>query len=206
MQAFSTQHIRAALLAQPSTSEQTWCSDLDLQGDYEALPPLAHLKSAAILLPLVQHSQSCNVLLTQRTSHLNHHPGQICFPGGRQEAHDPDLLHTALRETWEEIGLSRTHIEIAGFLDNYITGSGFLITPAVGFVRNDFQLKLDDFEVADVFEMPLSFILDPANHQQQEHEFKGQMRRYYQFDYQGRIVWGATAGILMNFYRRLCAV
>ena len=179
-------------------------------GDHELNPfmrdwvdPEERLKPAAVLVPLVEHNTGLTVLLTKRTDHLHHHAGQISFPGGRVEADDLDVIDTALRETEEEIGLNRGYIEIAGYLDDYETGTGFHITPVVGFVRLGFDLNVDDFEVAEVFEVPLEFLFDPANHQRHSRELDGRERQYYAMPYGEFYIWGATAGMLMNLYRRV---
>ena len=164
------------------------------------------LMPAAVLVPLVERPEGYTVLLTQRTAHLEHHAGQISFPGGRAEDEDAGPVDTALREAEEEIGLHRRHVaEIAGFLDRYQTVTGFLITPVVGFVTPPFDLALDDFEVAEAFEVPLEFILDPGNHENRSMLYKGQERRYYVIPYENRFIWGATAAMLVNFARRLTA-
>jgi 8-oxo-dGTP pyrophosphatase MutT (NUDIX family) len=162
------------------------------------------LLPAAVLIPLVERAEGYTVLLTQRTDHLEHHAGQISFPGGRTEEADATPVETALREAEEEIGLHRRHIvEIAGFLDLYQTVTGFLITPVVGFVTPPFELALDAFEVAEAFEVPLEFILDPLHHERRSMLYKGQQRQYYVLPYENRFIWGATAAILVNFARRL---
>lgn len=167
------------------------------------LPDVQTLKAAAVLVPIVEHSDEPTVLLTQRTDHLKHHAGQVSFPGGRVEQQDTSAIDTALRETEEEIGLHRSHIEIAGYLDAYETGTGFHITPVVGFVRPGFDLELDEFEVAEAFEVPLSFLFDPANHQRHSRTHQGRERRYFAMPYNDYYIWGATAGMLMNLYRRV---
>ena len=162
------------------------------------------LTPAAVLVPLVDRPEGYTVLLTQRTAHLEHHPGQISFPGGRAEDEDVSPVHTALREAEEEIGLHRRHVvEIAGFLDLYQTITGFLVTPVVGFVEPPFALRLDQFGVAEAFEVPLEFILDPHHHEQRSVVYNGQQRRYYVIPYQDRNIWGATAAMLVDFSRRL---
>ena len=162
------------------------------------------LMPAAVLMRLVERSEGYTVLLTQRTAHLEHHAGQISFPGGRAEEEDANPVDTALREAEEEIGPQRRHVvEIAGFLDLYQTVTGFLITPVVGFVTPPFELALDAFEVAEAFEVPLDFILDPRNHESRSMFYKGQHRRYYVIPYEDRFIWGATAAMLVNFARRL---
>ncbi len=174
-------------------------SDYDLSGSGEQLP----LQPAAVMVPLVNRASGISVLLTQRTDHLQHHPGQVSFPGGRQEAQDRGFVQTALRETEEEIGLKHSYIETVGLLDDYETVTGFLITPVVSFITPGFELTLDHFEVADAFEVPLEYILDPRNQRIGQQRYKGADRRYYIIEYQDRRIWGATAGMLMNLYRRL---
>jgi 8-oxo-dGTP pyrophosphatase MutT (NUDIX family) len=162
------------------------------------------LTPAAVLVPLVERVEGYTVLLTQRTAHLEHHAGQISFPGGRAEEEDASPVETALREAEEEIGLHRRHVvEIAGFLDLYQTITGFLVTPVVGLVTPPFELTLDEFEVAEVFEVPLEFVLDPCHHQRRSMLYKGQQRSYYVIPYENRFIWGATAAMLVNFARRL---
>lgn len=161
------------------------------------------LTPAAVLVPLVDRPEGLTVLLTQRTDHLHHHGGQISFPGGRVEEHDTSAIETALRETEEEIGLDRRHVDIVGFLDLYQTVTGFLITPVVSFVEPAFQLNPDPFEVADVFEVPLGFILDSRNHERRSVMYKGRERRFYVLPYENRYIWGATAAILVGFANRL---
>jgi 8-oxo-dGTP pyrophosphatase MutT (NUDIX family) len=161
------------------------------------------LTPAAVLVPLVDRPEGLTVLLTRRTAHLHHHGGQISFPGGRAEEHDTSSIETALRETEEEIGLDRRHVEVAGFLDLYQTVTGFLITPVVSFVAPAFQLNPDPFEVADVFEVPLDFILDPRNHEYRSVMYQGRERRFYVLPYEDHYIWGATAAILVGFANRL---
>jgi 8-oxo-dGTP pyrophosphatase MutT (NUDIX family) len=162
------------------------------------------LTPAAVLVPLIERSDGYTVLLTQRTAHLEHHAGQISFPGGRAEEGDASPVETALREAEEEIGLQRRHVvEIAGFLDLYQTVTGFLVTPVVGLVTPPFDLRLDAFEVAEAFEVPLEFILDPRHHEHRSMSYKGQQRRYYVIPYEDRFIWGATAAMLVGFARRL---
>lgn len=172
--------------------------------DLNALPrSISPLTPAAVLVPLVMRSAGLQVLLTQRTDHLNDHAGQVSFPGGRRENSDAGSVQTALRETREEIGLTENFIEVVGLLDDYETGTGFRITPVVSFVSEGFTLDLDSFEVAEAFEVPLDYLFDPANHQRRSREFNGRRRHYYLFEYGDRVVWGATAGMLMNLYRRV---
>ncbi len=158
------------------------------------------LLAAAVLVPVIERPEGLTVLFTQRTAHLNDHAGQVSFPGGRCEASDPSPVFTALRETEEEIGLERGRVEVLGLLPEYRTGTGFSVTPVVGLVRPPFELVLDSFEVAEVFETPLSFLLDPANHQRHSMEIDGQIRHYYAMPYEGYFIWGATAGMLVSLH------
>lgn len=161
------------------------------------------LTPAATLVPLVDRPGGLTVLLTQRTGHLHDHAGQISFPGGRVEPTDESPLATALRETQEEIGLAPEHIDILGYLDRYETGTGFLVTPVVGLVTPGFTLELDTFEVAEAFEVPLAFILDPAHHRRAAREVPSGRREFYVIEYESRYIWGATAGMLVNLYEKL---
>lgn len=158
---------------------------------------------AAVLVPLVSRNDGPSVLLTKRTEHLHHHPGQISFPGGRVEEADDSPVSTALRETEEEIGLDRSHVELLGALPDYFTGTGFRVTPVVAVVHPPFELRLDAFEVAEAFEVPLTHFLNPANHQRLSRVFEGRTRHFYAMPYHEYYIWGATAGILMSLYRLL---
>jgi 8-oxo-dGTP pyrophosphatase MutT (NUDIX family) len=168
--------------------------------------------AASVLVPLVSRD-AVTVLLTQRTDHLTDHPGQISFPGGRAEVHDADAVATALREAEEEIGLQASHIEVIGRLPTYTTGTGFIVTPVVALVGRDFSLKVDPFEVAEAFEVPLSFLMSPANHHRHAIEIAGTRREFLSMPWDGpgeagrprRFIWGATAAMLRNLYRFLGA-
>jgi 8-oxo-dGTP pyrophosphatase MutT (NUDIX family) len=176
------------------------------RGDADLNPGMVlpiNLRAAAVLVGLVEREGGFTVLLTRRTDHLQHHAGQVSFPGGRIEDFDATPAQAALRETEEEIGLNRSHIDLVGRLDDYVTGTGFRVVPLVGFVRPPFDLTPDPFEVAEVFEVPLSFLLDPANHQVCERDIKGSPKRYFAIPYQRHFIWGATAGMLMNLYEIL---
>ena len=177
------------------------------QGDFELNPALwleardlkeEELRPAAVLVPLVERPEGLTVLLTKRTDHLYDHAGQISFPGGRVEPDDENAIATALRETEEEIGVGPEHIEIVGEIDTYMTGTGFSITPVVGFVSPDYTLQIDEFEVAEVFEVPLAFVMDPDNHERRSAVYKGVERHFYVLPYEDRYIWGATAGMLVN--------
>ena len=176
------------------------------RGDHDLNPgtrSTAPLTRAAVLIPLVLHVTRPTVLLTRRTEHLAKHPGQISFPGGRMEDIDGTSEETALRETEEEIGLHRRHIDIIGRLDDYETRTGFRITPIVAVVTPPFALAQDFHEVAESFEVPLSFLLDPINHQRHSQIYDRTKREFYAISYKQYLIWGATAGILVNLYEAL---
>ena len=176
------------------------------RGDHDLNPGMSVARTlvpAAVLVPIVEHVNGATVLLTQRTVHLRDHAGQISFPGGRVEPSDRSHEATALRETEEEIGLSPRRVELVGRLDTYRTRTGFEITPVVGFVEPGFELRLDSFEVAEVFEVPLSYVLDASNHERHSREFAGRHREFYVLPYDGRYIWGATAGMLVNLHDAL---
>ncbi|PKO49114.1 MAG: CoA pyrophosphatase [Betaproteobacteria bacterium HGW-Betaproteobacteria-4] len=187
------ERLRASLLPEPLTGHF-------IQEDGGADLPLT---PAAVLFPIVLRDGGQTVLLTQRTAHLRDHAGQISFPGGRVEAEDLSPSHTALRETEEEIGLPRERIEILGFLPEYRTGTGFRVTPVVALVQPPFDLRPDPFEVAEVFEVPLAFLLDPANHQQHSLHYRGALRNYFAMPYGDYFIWGATAGMIRSLSERL---
>ncbi|HPT50527.1 MAG TPA: CoA pyrophosphatase [Accumulibacter sp.] len=189
------EQLRTILLPEPSRA----CFVLeDGVGDEELLP-------AAVLFPIVPRREGPMVLLTQRTDHLKDHPGQISFPGGRRETTDASPAHTALREAAEEIGLAAEHVEILGYLPEYRTGTGFRVTPVVAKVTPPFELHLDAFEVAEAFEVPLSFLLNPVNHRRHSLHYRGKLRHYDAIPYGEYYIWGATAGMIMSLYRGLDA-
>jgi len=163
------------------------------------------IRPAAVLVPVVMRAEGLTVLLTRRTAHLHDHAGQISFPGGRAEPGDASAAATALRETEEEIGLVAARVEIIGQLSQYVTVTGYRVTPVVGLVALPLELRPDEFEVAEVFEVPLEFLLDPANHQRNSVVNAGIERHYYAMPYGRHYIWGATAGMLMNFYAHLTA-
>jgi 8-oxo-dGTP pyrophosphatase MutT (NUDIX family) len=175
--------------------------DQDLNPGMTPIPPI---KDAAVLVPLIDRPDGMAVLLTHRTTHLANHAGQVSFPGGRVDLGDGDVEETALRETEEEIGLDRSHVRIVGRLDTYLTRTGFAVTPVVGVIAPPFELAPDPFEVAEVFEVPLTFLLNPDNHQVCSCEFEGTVRFFYAMPYGRHYIWGVTAGILMNLYEFLC--
>ena len=165
------------------------------------LPPVRTL--AAVLMPIVVRPEGLNVLFTERATHLRNHAGQISFPGGRIEAADGGPVAAALRETEEEIGLSRRHVHTIGFLPRHLVLTGYCITPVVAFVQPEFDLTLDTGEVAEVFEVPLTHFLDPANHQLRERAIGEFTAQVYDFPFGDKNIWGATAGIIMTLYRSL---
>ena len=170
--------------------------------DSDAVPPNT-LTPAAVLVPLVVYEEGISVLLTRRADHLHHHPGQVCFPGGRIESWDGSTAMAAIRETEEEVGLGADRLEVLGALPEYYSRVGFRVAPVVALVHPPFELKLDAFEVAESFEAPFSFLMDPTNYRQRDVEFKGQPRRVYSVIWQGHDIWGTTAAILLTLHRYL---
>lgn len=174
--------------------------DHDLEPD---LAPTTTLRPAAVLVPIVLHPAAPSILLTLRTPHLHAHAGQIAFPGGGVDAGDLDRRATALRETQEEVGLDPGSVEVVGELDTYVTRTGFEVTPIVGLLRPPLTLAPDPFEVADVFEVPLAFILGPDQPRRHTRTFQGRERSYWAFPWRDRYVWGATAGMLRDLRHAL---
>ncbi|UGV28132.1 CoA pyrophosphatase [Rhodopseudomonas boonkerdii] len=160
------------------------------------------IRPAAVLIGIVAHDQP-TVLLTQRSAHLNDHAGQISFPGGKIDATDASPLEAALREAEEEVGLDRSFVDPIGYLDLYATGFGFRILPTVARVRPGFNLTINENEVESAFEVPLSFLMNPDNHQLHSKDFRGVERSYYAMPFAERYIWGATAGILRVLYERI---
>lgn len=187
----------AERLAQPALSPEP--DDLHVI----ALQEGTRVTEAAVLVPLVDRAGQVQILFTQRTAHLDDHAGQISFPGGRVEAGDASREATALRETAEEIGLASQSVEVLGRLPDYEIPSGFRITPIVGWVEPPFALNPDPFEVAAVFEAPLEHFLDAARYQRRQFRFRGRHRHYLAIPFEGRYIWGATAGMLYNLCRML---
>jgi 8-oxo-dGTP pyrophosphatase MutT (NUDIX family) len=158
---------------------------------------------AAVLIGIVPRPEGPTVLLTQRAATLRSHSAQVAFPGGRVDAVDGSPVVTALREAEEEIGLPRERVRTLGFLDAYLTGTGYRIVPVVALVEPPFSLTLNAHEVDEAFETPLSFLLDPANHRREGREWQGLYRTYYAMPFGDRYIWGATAGMIRNLYERL---
>jgi 8-oxo-dGTP pyrophosphatase MutT (NUDIX family) len=179
------------------------------RGDHDADPVMRKIaevrpiRPAAVLVPIVDYPEPA-VLLTQRAQHLPDHPGQVSFPGGKIDKGDADPRASALRETEEEIGLDRAHIEPLGYLDLYMTTLGYRIVPVIARVKPGFSLKLNVSEVDATFEVPLSFLMDQNNVQRHSREWQGMTRHYYAFTFGERYIWGVTAGILRNLHERIC--
>ena len=199
-------------LRQRFESPPVWSPEI--LGDGRRFTLDAEPTAASVLVPLVMRADGLHVLLTRRTDHLRDHAGQISFPGGRAEPDDFDAVATALRETEEEVGLDRIHIEIIGELPPYTTITSYVVTPVVALVQPDFMLTLDDFEVAEAFEVPLQFLMTPAHHRRHALELAGESRQFLSMPWQGQdalgqpqqyFIWGATAAMLRNLYRFLSA-
>jgi len=174
-------------------------SDYDLNGSLkDSELEGVELRQAAVLVPIVDRAEGATIILTRRADHLPKHPGQISFPGGSVDPNDENTVAAAFRETEEEIGLERSYITAKGFLDGYRTGTGFEIMPVVGLVKPGFTLTLQEEEVAEAFEVPLSFFLNRVNHMMKTGIWKGIERTYYAMDYNGYNIWGATAAMLVN--------
>ncbi len=163
------------------------------------------LRDAAVLIPVVDRRDGASVILTKRTEKLRSHSGQISFPGGRLDPTDPTPEYAALRETEEEIGISPNYIEVVGRMPDYVSGSGFRIAPILSVVRPDFHLSINPDEVDDAFEVPLAFLMDPANHTRDSRVWQDRERYFYTMPFGERYIWGVTAGIIRTLYERLYA-
>jgi 8-oxo-dGTP pyrophosphatase MutT (NUDIX family) len=178
-------------------------------GDHSLNPGMTvpeKTRPAAVLIPVVDREGEPTILLTERSADLAHHAGQVSFPGGRVEDTDIDHIDAALRETEEEIGLDRGHVEVIGRLDTYFTRTGFVVTPIVGLVHPPFELTPDPVEVATIFEVPLSFVLDRSNHERHSREWQNMIRHFYVLPHPEQYIWGATAGMLVNLAELLLDV
>lgn len=206
----SPEELRAEALRRRFVAPPVWSPEIAVERQFAQREPT----HASVLVPLTQRDEGLAVLLTQRTDHLHDHPGQVSFPGGRAEPEDPDAVATALREAEEEIGLLPSFVDVIGQLPTYTTGTGFIVTPVVGVLQPGYSLQPDPFEVAEVFEVPLSFLMNPANHRWHEVEVAGMKREFLSMPWTGidatgrprrYFVWGATAAMLRNLYRFLAA-
>jgi len=194
--------LKARLLAEaPALPLAPTRGDYDLNPDMRA-EPARELAQAAVLLPVIARHEA-SILFTRRTPHLSRHAGQVSFPGGRAHQGDSSLVETALRETREETGIEPAFVTVAGFLDPYETGTGYAILPVVGLLSEGFALVPDANEVAEIFEVPLAFLLDPRNRERHAREWNGRRREFYAFTYGRHYIWGATAAMLVNFAERL---
>ena len=191
--------LRRVLLESPPS--EIGHDDYDLHPELRP-PDQIEAVEAAVLLPIILRHEP-TILFTQRTAHLARHSGQVSFPGGRSEASDLSPLETALRETQEETGIDASFVSVAGYLPRYRTGTGFDISPVVGILSHGFTLAPNPDEVAEAFEAPLSFFLDPANRRRETRIWGGRERSFYVFTPEGRTIWGATAAILVDFASRL---
>jgi len=195
---------------QPQAMRQRFLAPPVWQPEYREEPKWVSRApvAASVLIPVIVRERP-TVLLTQRTAHLSSHSGQIAFPGGKQDHDDADLVATALREAHEEVGLQAEFVQVLGTLPVYVTGSAFIITPVVGLVQSNFSLAPNAFEVEDVFEVPLDFLMNPANHRRHSLLADGVQREWLSMPYADggaeRFIWGATAGMLRNLYRFLQA-
>ncbi len=202
--AIPAERLQAEALRQRFARPPAWQPEVRAEPRFTLRQPA----QAAVLVPLVARPEP-TLLLTQRTSHLSNHSGQIAFPGGKVDETDEGVVDAALREAEEEVGLARDFVQVLGTLPIYTTGTAFVITPVVAWVRPGFTLVPNEGEVADVFEVPLSFLLNPAHHRRHAFEFEGVRREWFSMPWQDgaieRYIWGATAGMLRNFYRFMAA-
>lgn len=177
--------------------------DHELELDGRSFRPASLPRPAAVLVPIVMYEDEPAVILTERASNLRDHSGQIAFPGGKMDEGDSSPLETALRESEEEIGLERRHVQALGYLDAYLSSSNYLVIPSVALISPGMTLAINELEVAEAFEVPLGFLMDPAHHELHAREWKGRIRQYYAIPFRERYIWGVTAGILRNLYERL---
>ena len=201
---FARARARLSLELPTETIEARLSGDHVLGPGRPVLPQGPH-KAAAVLIPVVNHAAEATVLLTRRVDTLRAHSGQIAFPGGRIDPGDESAAAAAMREAQEEVGLHACHITPIGYLDAYLTGTGYRVVPTVAVVEPPFRLTLNPTEVADAFEVPLAFLMEPGNHQRHSREFGGTLRSFYAMPYAERYIWGATAGMLRQLYERLYA-
>ncbi|TIO07001.1 CoA pyrophosphatase [Mesorhizobium sp.] len=199
---FSAEDFRARVAAQP-LAHAADDGDHRFNPGHPRLKPAKALRDAAVLIPVVDHGRDATVLLTKRAEKLRNHSGQVAFPGGTIDPTDPSPEAAALRETFEEIGLGQDRIEIIGRMPDYASGSGYRIAPVLGIVRPGFSLALNSDEVDAAFEVPLRFLMDPANHGRDSRMWNDLEWVFYEMPYGGQRIWGVTAGIIRTLYERL---
>lgn len=192
---------RAASMLRASPGDAPRFSDDDLNPHARMIPQDETPRPAAVLVPVVPRAEGLHVLLTERQPHLSRHAGQVAFPGGRIDETDEDAVAAALRETAEETGIAPDFVELLGFLDTYLTSTNYRVVPVVAMVRPGFTVIPDAGEVADVFEVPLAFLMNPIHHERHSRAYQGCERFYYAMPWQERYIWGATAGMIRNLYR-----
>ena len=208
MPAIPAETMQPQALRERFVNQPTWSPEILRESSFTQ----RQIANASVLLPLVMRDE-LHVLLTQRTMHMSTHGGQIAFPGGKADDDDANPVATALRETYEEVGIAAGHIEVIGSMPTYLTGTQFVITPVVALVEPGFELNINHHEVAHVFEVPLSFLMNPANHHEHVFEWQGARRKWFSMPYpdasgpngKEHFIWGARAGMLRNFYRFLHA-
>ena len=210
--AISPLELRVSAIRQRFASPPAW--QPEMRADMRLFNPDLPPRPASVLIPIAVHAEVACVLLTQRTAHLHDHAGQISFPGGRVEEGDADAIATALREAHEEIGLPPDSVDVVGTLPEYLTATGYKVTPVIGLIERPFSPVLDSFEVSEVFEVPLAFLMDPINHERRVFQLGDKGRTFYAMPYatperaalgQRYFIWGATAAILRNLYQFLRA-
>lgn len=201
--ALAPERLQPAWLRQRFAEPPLWSPEMNPEPRFNQ----REVTEAAVLVPIVLHADGPQVLLTQRTAHLSDHAGQVSFPGGRSEPEDGSAVETALREAYEEVGLHRRHVDVMGTLPDYLTGTGYLVTPVVALVHGPFELQADPHEVAEIFQVPLAFLMDGNNHQRRRFTMpgEGRERMFYTMPYQDYFIWGATAGMLRNLFHFLRA-
>lgn len=202
---FSAADFRARAVRQPAIKVGDDYGDHRFNPGHPRIALNRALRDAAVLIPVVDHGAQASVLLTKRAEKLRNHSGQVAFPGGTIDATDPTPEFTALRETMEEIGLAENFIEVIGRMPDYVSGSGYRIAPVLAIVRPGFALTLNPDEVDAAFEVPLSFLMDPANHRRDSRVWNDLEWFFYEMPYDGQRVWGVTAGIIRTLYERLYA-
>ena len=185
------------------SNEDARPKDCSAEDKYIKVENKTNLTRAAVLVPIISRDDGLQVLLTKRTEHLKNHPGQISFPGGSVDDTDLDAQHTALRETEEEVGLDPSHVEIIGELDQYIVGTGYLVSPIIGLIKPPFKLIRQEDEVAEIFEAPLDFLITLENFTPYARKFNGKLYHHFAITWHDYFIWGATAGMLRNLSQRL---